>query len=52
MEEDYFKFLDTLRESGEMNMFGAPRVLQEVFGLNKEESYEVFGAWTKQFKRG
>ena len=48
--EQYFKFLDNLRESGEINMFGAPAVLREVFDLSKQESYDVFTAWTKQFR--
>ena len=30
-----FKFLDSLRESGQINMFGAPQVLREAFGLTK-----------------
>ena len=48
--EQYFKFLDELRESGEINMFGAPRVLREVFGMDKQESQDVFRAWTEQFR--
>ena len=49
MLKEYFNFLDGLRASGTINMFGAPKVLQEAFGLTKEESFEVFTAWTKQF---
>jgi len=48
--EQYFKFLDELRETGSINMFGAPAVLREEFGLSKAESYEVFKAWTEQFR--
>lgn len=47
--EFYFEFLNELRESGQINMFGAPRVLMESFGLDKKESKEIFVAWTKQF---
>jgi len=49
MLKEMFTFLDDLREGGSINMFGAPKVLQEVFGLTKAESFEVFTAWTKQF---
>lgn len=45
--EFYFEFLDELRDSGEINMFGAPRVLQDEFDLDKEEAREIFGAWAK-----
>jgi len=49
MLKEMFTFLDSLRESGQINMFGAPQVLREAFGLTKAESFEVFTAWTKQF---
>jgi hypothetical protein len=49
MLKEMFTFLDDLREGGSINMFGAPKVLQEAFGLSKAESFEVFTAWTKQF---
>ena len=50
MLKEMFTFLDDLREEGSINMFGAPRVLQQEFGLTKAESFEVFTAWTEQFK--
>lgn len=49
--EKYFEFLNNLRESGEINMFGAPAVLREVFDLSKQESYDVFTAWAEQFNK-
>lgn len=49
MLKEMFTFLDDLREGGSINMFGAPKVLQEAFGLTKAESFEVFTAWTEQF---
>ena len=45
--EYYFEFLDELRDSGQINMFGAPRVLQDQFDLDKKEAREIFGAWAK-----
>lgn len=46
---EYFEFLDTLRESGEINMFGAPRVLQEMYDLTKWEARDIVSAWMKQY---
>ena len=42
MGNEMFIFLDKLRESGTINMFGAPKVLEESFGLSKKEAREVF----------
>ena len=47
--EDYFDFLDTLRESGQINMFGAPGVLVDMFGISKYEARDIVSAWMKQF---
>ena len=40
-EADVFNFLDTLRDSGVTNMFGARPYLEETFGFNKAAA----GAW-------
>ena len=45
--KEMFTFLDDLRASGQINMFGAPKVLQEFFGISKAESFEVFKEWTE-----
>lgn len=49
-DETYFEYLDSLRESGVTNMFGAPRYLQEVFGLTKQDSFNVFQRWMETFE--
>lgn len=46
---EFFEILNDLRESGQINMFGAPKWLQENFGLSKNEAREVFTAWTETF---
>jgi len=46
---EYFVYLDNLRQSGTINMMGAPRELQNDFGLDKTEARKIFGLWTKQF---
>ena len=43
----YFSVLDELRESGKMNMFAAPRMLQEEFDMTKQEAKQIFTAWTE-----
>ena len=50
MKEDMFEFLNTLKESGQINMFGAAPVLVDVFGINKFEAREVLADWMKSFE--
>ena len=50
--ERFFIFLDILRESGLMNMCGAPKVLEDEFNLSKQRAMEVFTAWTKTYDEG
>jgi hypothetical protein len=45
----YFVYLDELRESGTINMMGAPREMEYEFSLDKAEARKIFGLWTKQF---
>jgi hypothetical protein len=47
MGNEMFIFLDKLRDSGKINMFGAPKVLEESFGLSKKEAIQVFKAWSE-----
>jgi len=46
---EYFVYLDELRESGTINMMGAPRELQFQFEMDKVEARKIFGLWTEQF---
>ena len=48
-KEMLFKFLDDLRESGSVNMFGAGPVLQEVFGLKRLEARMIVKDWMESF---
>lgn len=47
--EEYFEYLDNLREGGTINMMGAPRELQNDFGLDESEARKIFQLWTEQF---
>ena len=37
----YFEALDALRESGEINMFGAPRWLQDTYDLDRKSACSI-----------
>ena len=49
--DDYFGELDALRESGEINMFGAPRWLVENLDgdITYPQAQAVFAIWANQF---
>ena len=51
LEDDmslFFADLNLLRESGTMNMFGAPRWLRDNYELSREEASYVFKQWTEK----
>ena len=50
--EAMFGFLDELRESGAVNMFGAGPYLRKEFGMEKDESFKVMKAWQDTFGDG
>ena len=46
--EEYFEYLDDLRDSGETNMFGAVPYLQREFpelGLDRKKAQRVLCVW-------
>ncbi len=47
--EEYFEYLDALRESGVTNMFGAGSYLQEEFGLDRYEARDILMKWMQTF---
>lgn len=49
--EDYFMFLNELRESGRINMFLAPKVLETHFGISRKEAYDIFRDWCDTFNK-
>lgn len=46
---DAFGYLDRLRESGSINMFGAAPYLAKAFDLDKNDSYTITKGWMKTF---
>lgn len=49
--EEYYSYLDDLRDSGVTNMFGAAPYLQREFGLDRYEAREVLLQWMQSFKK-
>lgn len=51
MKDQYFEFLNELRESGATNMFGAGPYLQEAFGLDRREARDIVIEWMESFSK-
>ena len=49
-QEEYFKYLNELRESGACNMFGAAQYLEQDFDLDRKEAKAIVKAWMVSFK--
>lgn len=41
----YLLFLDEIRDSGKINMFGAPGVMQAMFDMSKKDAMAVVTTW-------
>jgi len=48
-KDEMFEFLDSVRESGHINMFGAAPLLQEVFGLSRFDAKDTLLEWMQTF---
>ena len=48
IQQELLEFLDELKESGSINMFGAPKVLQEFFDLDRITAVKIWEEWTKR----
>jgi hypothetical protein len=47
---EMFEYLDTLRESGVTNMFGAAPYLEQAFDIDRREAKTVLLEWMNQFQ--
>ena len=48
--QEFFEFLDELRESGVVNMYGAAPYLQKEFGIqNKIDAYRILEEWMDSY---
>ena len=52
IKDSCYLYLDMLRESGEINMFEAPRYLRDEFNLSKSDAISVFLEWSESKKEG
>lgn len=48
-EEQVFRFLDDLRESGVTNMYGAGPYVQDEFGMDEIEAGRFLVSWMETF---
>lgn len=48
-KEIVFEFLDTLREGGAINMFGAAPYIQEAFDLDRRQAGDLVLEWMETF---
>lgn len=48
-KEEMFDYLDTLRETGVTNMFGASPYLQQAFGIERREAKNILTEWMKTY---
>ena len=44
-----FEFLDEIRESGSINMFGAAPYIQDAFGVTRYEAKDLLLEWMRTF---
>jgi hypothetical protein len=47
--DERLQFLDELRESGEINMFGAAPYLSNIFDLSEQEARKTLTYWMQTF---
>lgn len=47
--EEVFAYLDMLRESGAVNMFGAGSYVQEEFNCDRQEARQLVLEWMETF---
>ena len=50
VENYHLVYLDTLRESGVANMFGASPYLQHEFGLDRKDAKTILLYWMQSFE--
>lgn len=48
-KESVYSFLEDLRISGEVNMYGAYPCLQDFYGFSRREAIDVLNDWMKNY---
>jgi len=49
-KEEMFEYLNTLRETGVTNMFGAGPYLQQAFDIDRREAKNILLEWMKTYE--
>ena len=49
VEDDHLDYLDTLRESGVTNMYGAPAYIEQAFDLDRRNAKKIVQYWMDTF---
>ena len=49
-KENIFNYLEDLRDSGQINMFGAAPYVAEAFGINKYQAREILSEWMNNYE--
>lgn len=50
-KNEIFDFLDSVRESGTINMFGTAPLVQEEFELSRREARDILIEWMESYPR-
>jgi hypothetical protein len=48
--QKYYNFLNSLRDTGVVNMFGAAPYLVSTFGVSRTEAREILFQWMQSFE--
>ena len=50
--ETTYRFLYQLQAGGRINMYGAPKVLQQQFGFERKQANQIFQDWADNWNPG
>lgn len=50
-DNKHWIFLERLRRSGVVNMYGSAPYLEETFGMERQEAVRVVSEWMKNYNR-
>jgi hypothetical protein len=50
-DSEYSEFLEQLRQSGKINMFGAAPYLMSAFGLPRKDAIQILCDWMENYDR-
>ena len=51
MNKEHKNYLDSLRESGRINMMEAPKWIALTFDISRQDAKQIFKEWTETFTK-